>query len=391
MKLDGRTHEVTLRIREVLSIVALGRIDRIRYGHASLHTDRDALSRGQKGGNDRRHYRYIFEVLYEFHTQGEARRGPNSTLSIGNGPEQGMGAHIWSGDLVRSGALEINARNFQKLAKVLINPNGTPRASMTSMRLSNTFPKVVTVAGGLLTFGLLLSPTIQADDYDKKTTVTFTAPVAIPPVHLQGWGTLPAGTYVFKLLNSSSNRHIVQIFNQDQTKIYATILAIPNYRLQAKDKTVMTFNEGIRGKPESLRAWFYPGANWGEEFVYPQTQAVELAKVVKQPVLAVIADVPVEVAKPEEPVIIAQLTQAPVKAVQPTGEVVELAQVVQTTPPPARQVTAAPAQSTAQTQTLVAKTLPGTAGSTPLILVFAVMALAGGFILRALIKEVFAA
>jgi hypothetical protein len=259
------------------------------------------------------------------------------------------------------------------------------------MKSSKTVSKVFTLVGSLAVLGLLASPTIQADDYDKKTTVTFSAPVAIPPVHLQGWGTLPAGTYVFKLLNSSSNRHIVQIFNEDQTKIYATILAIPNYRLQAKDKTVMTFNEGIRGKPESLRAWFYPGANWGEEFVYPQAQAVELAKVAKQPVLVALADVPVEVAKPDEPAIIAQLAVAPVKAVRPTGEVVELAQVVQTAPPPARQVTAAPAQNTGQTPALVAETLPDTAGSLPLILVFAVLALASGFILRALIKELFAA
>jgi hypothetical protein len=231
-----------------------------------------------------------------------------------------------------------------------------------------------------------LAPSVKADDYDKKTTVTFSAPVAIPPVHLQGWGTLPAGTYVFKLLNSSSNRHIVQIFNEDQTKIYATILSIPNYRLVAKDKTVMTFNEGIRGKPESLRAWFYPGANWGEEFVYPQAQAVELAKVVQLPVLAVLADLPTEVAKPEEPAIIAQLTAAPVKAVQPTGEIVELAQVVQTTPAPpqARQVTAAPAQ--APEPTLLAQTLPETAGSMPLLLVFAMLALAGGFVIRAMVK-----
>lgn len=230
---------------------------------------------------------------------------------------------------------------------------------------------------------LFLAPSVKADDYDKKTTVTFSAPVAIPPVHLQGWGVLPAGTYVFKLLNSSSNRHIVQIFNKDQTEIYATVLAIPNYRLVAKDKTVMTFNEGIRGKPESLRAWFYPGANWGEEFVYPKAQAVELAKGVNQPVLAVVADVPAEVAKPEEPSIIAQLTQVPVRAVRPTGEVVELAQVIQTEPAPARQVNAAPA--------LLAETLPETAGSIPLILVFAVIALAGAFIIRAVIKEMLVA
>jgi len=254
------------------------------------------------------------------------------------------------------------------------------------MITSKIFSRAATLVGGLAAFGLFLAPSIKADDYDKKTTVTFSAPVAIPPVHLQGWGVLPAGTYVFKLLNSSSNRHIVQIFNEDQTKIYATVLAIPNYRLVTKDKTVMTFNEGIRGKPESLRAWFFPGANWGEEFVYPKAQAVELAKGVQQPVLAVVADIPEEVAKPEEPSIIAQLTQVPVVAVRPTGEVVELAQVVQTAPLPARQLNAAPAQAPA-----LAGTLPETAGTMPLLLVFAVIAFASALIVRSLIKELFPA
>ena len=72
---------------------------------------------------------------------------------------------------------------------------------------------------------------------NQKTVITFSGPVEIPGVHLTGWAVLPAGTYVFKILDSQSDRHIVQIFNKDETKVYATILAIPNYRLKATDKT----------------------------------------------------------------------------------------------------------------------------------------------------------
>src|SRR5690242_9937497 len=175
-----------------------------------------------------------------------------------------------------------------------------------------TFLRAAPAALGMALLGAALSPSLKADDYDKKTTITFSGPVEIPPVYVTGMRVLPAGTYVFKLVNSSSNRHIVQIFNKDQTKIYATILAIANYRLVPKDKTVITFNEGVRGRPEAIRAWFYPGANWGEEFVYPKAKAVELAKVTKVPVLALQADVPVEVAKPEEPTVVAALQQAPI-------------------------------------------------------------------------------
>src|SRR5271170_385878 len=110
------------------------------------------------------------------------------------------------------------------------------------------------------------SPNVRADDWNQKTVVTFSGPVEIPGVHLQGWAVLPAGTYVFKILDSQSDRHIVQIFNKDESVIYATILAIPNYRLKATSKTVMTFTERPAGTPEALRAWFYPGRTSGEEF-----------------------------------------------------------------------------------------------------------------------------
>src|SRR5580658_8264188 len=147
-----------------------------------------------------------------------------------------------------------------------------------------TFLRTAPALLGMAFLGAASSPSANADDHDKMTTITFSAPVEIPPVYITGMHVLPAGTYVFKLVESSSNRHIVQIFNKDESKIYATILAIPNYRLKPTDKTVITFNEGIRGNPEPIRAWFYPGANWGEEFVYPQAKAVALAQATKVPV-----------------------------------------------------------------------------------------------------------
>src|SRR5207253_11036015 len=112
---------------------------------------------------------------------------------------------------------------------------------------------------------------------------------------------LPAGTYVFKILDSLSDRHIVQIFNATEDHLYTTILAIPNYRLKATDKTVMTFKERAAGEPEAIRAWFYPGRQWGEEFVYPKEKAVALAKATNTPVLFTAAALPLEVVEPIKP------------------------------------------------------------------------------------------
>jgi hypothetical protein len=224
--------------------------------------------------------------------------------------------------------------------------------------------------------GVAFSPSAKADEWNDKTVMTFSQPVEIPGVHLKGWGVLPAGTYVFKLLDSQSDRHIVQIFNKDETVVYATILAIPNYRLKATGKTVVTFRERPAGLPEAIRAWFYPGKVWGEEFVYPRAKAVELAKTANAPVLATTVDLPLEVEKPiltvDEPEVVA-LKQAPVIAVKPTGEDVELAQVV--TPPPAQEVVAAPA-------------LPATASSLPLIALFGFLALGLAWTLRLVQKRV---
>lgn len=240
-----------------------------------------------------------------------------------------------------------------------------------------TLSKVVPTMFCLALLGATFSPSAKADDYNKKTTFTFSQPIEIPPVHLTGFRVLPAGTYVFKLVNSSSNRHIVQIFNEDQTRIFATVLAIPNYRLQPKDKTVVTFSEAVSGQPQAIRAWFYPGAHWGEEFVYPKAKAVELAKATNLPVLQMPATIKEEAAKPEESQ--AELEQAPVTAVEPSGQEVEIAQAV--TPPPAEelaQVAAAPAP---------AEELPTTASPLPLFALLGLLALGGGLTLRAVEKR----
>jgi hypothetical protein len=232
-----------------------------------------------------------------------------------------------------------------------------------------------TIVCGMALLSVVLAPAAKADAYDDKTVITFSGPVEIPGVHLKGWGVLPAGTYVFKLVDSQSDRHIVQIFSADEKIVYATILAIPNYRLKVTGKTVMTFRERPAGQPEALRAWFYPGKNWGEEFVYPKSVAIEIAKSNGTAVLFTPAELPVEVSEPIKPVdepVVAQLRVAPVLAFQPTGEEVELAQVV-TAPPP---------------EQLVAATLPATASTLPLVGLLGLLALSMSFVVGAFAKRI---
>ena len=244
----------------------------------------------------------------------------------------------------------------------------------------NRFQTLATVCGFALA-GVMFAPSARADEWNRKTVISFSAPVEIPGVHLAGWGVLPAGTYVFKILDSQSDRHIVQIFSQDELTVYATILAIPNYRLKATDKTVMTFRERPAGEPEALRAWFYPGRNWGEEFVYPKAKAIELAKATNTPVLFTEVEIPLEVAAPivaaDEPVVV-QLKEAPIMAVKPTGEAVQVAEVV--TPPPAE------VASTVAEPALPAE-LPKTASPFPLIGLLGLLALSAGLAMHVVAKR----
>ena len=246
--------------------------------------------------------------------------------------------------------------------------------------------RTVTTVLGLALMGAVFSPGVKADEWNRKTTMTFSGPVEIPGVHLQGFGVLPAGTYVFKIMDSQSDRHIVQIFNQDETRILATILAITNYRLKVTDKSVITFRERPAGEPEALRAWFYPGENFGEEFVYPRAKAMELAKETNTAVLFTPAEVPVEVAEPiatvDNPVVV-QLKQAPVMAIQPTGEEVAVATVV--APAPAVEVVPEPAPApvaVVEPTAVAAAELPQTSSRLPLIALLGLLALGAGLALR---------
>jgi len=213
--------------------------------------------------------------------------------------------------------------------------------------------KIVAVSFCLFLMALAFLPSATADTWNKKTIVTFSGPVEVPGVGAQ---VLPAGTYMFKLLDSSSNRNIVQIFNKEGTHVFTTILAIPNYRLKPTDKTVITFRERAEGQPEAIRAWFYPGTQWGQEFVYPKLKAIELAKETNEPVLATT----------DEPTEVAALKEVPVEAVTPAGEEVPLAQAVEA--PPVETASAAAAEP-----------MPKTASEVPLLALMGLLSLGAGF------------
>ncbi len=204
----------------------------------------------------------------------------------------------------------------------------------------------------VIVWGAVLAGQAFADQWDKKTLVTFSAAVEIPGM------VLPAGQYIFKLADSAANRNIVQVFNAEENEIFATILAIPSYRLQPAGDTVMLFEERSVGQPQAIHAWFYPGDNFGQEFVYPKARALELARETQEPVLS--ANV-----TPTE--TIQELEQTPVAEITADNHEVQLEEPTapRTAPEiPKAELTEAPVEE-----------LPQTASSLPLIGIIAISSL----------------
>jgi len=215
----------------------------------------------------------------------------------------------------------------------------------------------------------IYSPTAKADEWDKKTIVTFSGPVDVSGHRLE------AGTYVFKLADSPADRHIVQIFNADESHIIATILAIPDWRVTPTDKTTIKFSERAgdvstmeRDLPEAgipIKEWFYPGDNFGQEFrVKPAPVVAETTTTTQTAEAAAPAPAP----EVEAPVQTAQAEPAPAP---------EPAQAAPAEPAPAEQ----PAQASAPAE------LPQTASSMPLFGLIGLASLGASLLLQQIVKR----
>jgi hypothetical protein len=215
---------------------------------------------------------------------------------------------------------------------------------------------------------MVLAPSARADEWNQKTIFTFSGPVEIPGQ------ILPAGTYMFRLADSPSHRHIVQIYNEDQSRLLGMFLAIPDYHLKPADKPIIKFHERTEGSPEAIKAWFYPGRNYGHEFVYPKKEAVALAKVNNTPVPAMPNELIADAVKPnattDGPEFEA-LSLAIVVAERPRGIEVQLADAFQVTDSP-----------DANPQTELPDELPTTASALPLVGLLGLLSLGSAAVLR---------
>lgn len=137
--------------------------------------------------------------------------------------------------------------------------------------------RVLTGCGSVLLCGVVCASATAQDFYNYKTSFTFDREVELP-----GGRTLQPGTYLFRLVDSSATRYIVQVLDTHETHVFATMLAV-----EPRDETVI-FGDAPINAPRPIRYWYHAGDGVrpiGYEFVYPTDQATRIANVTQQRVL----------------------------------------------------------------------------------------------------------
>jgi hypothetical protein len=241
---------------------------------------------------------------------------------------------------------------------------------------------------------LVLVPGATADQWNKKTIITVGEPIQVPGKVLQ------PGKYVMRLMDSPANRHIVQIFNESEDQLQTTVLAIPNYRLQPTGETEFGWWETPAGQPKAMRAWFYPGDNFGQEFAYPKAEAQAIAARTDENVPTTFAENEADLATARVGTVDragtemeldretysradgAQPAQPTAQPAEPARE--EPAEIAQATPQPAPAQPTYPEQRMTPDEGTRARQLPETATVVPMAGLAGLLALGASLAIRAM-------
>jgi LPXTG-motif cell wall-anchored protein len=228
----------------------------------------------------------------------------------------------------------------------------------------------------IVTLGLtagLVAPHANADEWNKRTILTVNQTIQVRDTVLE------PGQYVLQLLNSSSERHVVQIFDRDQRHIIGTVIAIPKQRIQPAADSEFTFWETPGGYAKAMRAWFYPGDMIGQEFPYPSHP--HLVAAVENPA-------PSPSLAPEMSPPAPEASAAPPPAVEPSPEPVPAESAApapapeQAAPPVADQTPTGSADRASQPEPAQPAELPKTGSPYPLLGISGMASLALAGLLR---------
>ena len=217
---------------------------------------------------------------------------------------------------------------------------------------------------------LTASAAVAQSPADRTTFVTFSGPVSVPGM------TLPAGTYTFRLADSQTDRHIVQIFDREGSKLFTTLLAVPAERPKPEGDPVITFKETPSDRPPAVHYWYYAGEKAGNELVYPKAQAIAIARASGEPVMSVDSS-----GSSIDDWKSGNVSKVTADAAAADEQPVAQPPAPQQTAPPPAPVTTPPASTTRPAPT--PENLPQTASTLPLVALLGLFALGGALAVRA--------
>lgn len=142
-----------------------------------------------------------------------------------------------------------------------------------------TTKKWLWAAGAFAALTALTAGAARAQTFDKRTVFTFSRPISVPGV------TLPAGDYMFRIVDTETGRKVIQVLSGDGKTPYAMLHSIPDVRVEASANPEVRFMETAKGHPSAVKTWWYPHERIGYEFIYPKDQARRLAEETQEPVL----------------------------------------------------------------------------------------------------------
>lgn len=224
------------------------------------------------------------------------------------------------------------------------------------MKLSRIF-----TALAVATFLVAAAGVANAQIEKEKSIFTLNEPTEI------GSQTVPAGTYMIKVVPLSYNRNVVQVTSEDGTKVFASALATPHPKKvdEQVSSSRFVYYPAVEGQPRALRTWFAPDTPYGQDIVYPKKRAAELAAAAKENVISI----------PEE------TKEADYKTVPYTTVAPEKTDVAQA-PAPEPPTTVAETNTTTTQSTTSDTSLPRTASRVPAAALLGTLALAAALALH---------
>ncbi|HMF01544.1 MAG TPA: hypothetical protein VKK06_16785 [Terriglobia bacterium] len=232
---------------------------------------------------------------------------------------------------------------------------------------------------------ILLAPSLtHGDEWNLATRFTVNHESEVPGMVLQ------ANTpYVIRLLDSPSNRNVVQIYDKDQKHMLTMFMAISAERPEPADKTVFKFIEAAPGYPLPIKEWFYPGRLNGLEFVYPKEQALSISEHAREPVLTesaanITKSESTEVVEPSVPESTPSEPSVEQKQEVKQTDLEQPTEIAQNTQPEVQQPQ--PVETSPETAPVTQESseLPRTAGELPLVALIGALCLGAGIGMKVL-------